>query len=113
MCGSLCIRFDTVPHDRLIGKLQFYGITGPIKKLDFMFLKNHEQSVLVDGVKSGSIKVESGVPQGTVLGPLLFLLYINDLPRNVSSHVSLFADDCLLYIEIRDTNDQLSMQNAE
>ena len=103
--------FDTVPHDRLLGKLEFYGITGPINSWISCFLKNRIQSVLVDGVKSESVKVDSGVPQGTVLGPLLFLLYINDLPHNVSSHVSLFADDCLLYREIRDTEDQLCLQS--
>ena len=54
--------------------------------------------------------VESGIPQGTVLGPLLFLLHINDLPSCVNSKVRLFADDCLLYREIKNNQDQIDMQ---
>ena len=93
--------FDTVPHDKLMHKLEYYGINGNIHRWIANFLKQQQQCVVVDSVKSNSVHVESGVPLGTVLGPLLFLLYINDLPRSVNSQVHLFADDCLLYRPIR------------
>ena len=89
--------FDTVPHESVLGKLKFYGIDDNINRWVRAFLTNRTQEVVVDGGKSDRAAVASGVPQGTVLGPLLFLLHINDLPLNVESSVRLFADDCLLY----------------
>ena len=102
--------FDTVPHKRLLGKLSFYGVKGDILSWVQAFLEDREQKVVVDGRSSSSEAVTSGVPQGTVLGPLLFLLYINDLPSVVSSQVCLFADDCLMYRPIRSVEDQAAMQ---
>ena len=67
--------------------------------------------VVLEGHHSETTTVESGVPQGTVLGPLLFLCHINDLPKSVVSKVRLFADDCLLYREINDIKDHISLQN--
>ena len=67
--------------------------------------------MVVNGATSSSTIVTSGVPQGTVLGPLLFLLYINDLPDNISTSVRLFADDCILYTPIRTQNDSSLLQN--
>ena len=67
--------------------------------------------MVVNGATSSSTIVTSGVPQGTVLGPLLFLLYINDLPDNLSTRVRLFADDCILYTPIRTQNDSSLRQN--
>ena len=103
--------FDTVPHKRLLSKLQYYGIRGPIQAWISQFLQSRNQSVVIDGASSKPVRVESGVPQGTVLGPLLFLLHINDLPTHVSSHVRLFADDCLIYRPIRNEQDQIALQN--
>lgn len=102
--------FDTVPHNRLLGKLRHYGINGMLHLWISSFLKGRTQSVVVEGVSSSSVAVESGVPQGTVIGPLLFLLYINDLPNTISSKVRLFADDCLLYREINSLEDQQALQ---
>ena len=68
------------------------------------------QQVVLEGVSSSSITVTSGVPQGTVLGPLLFILYLNDLPEGISSQVRLLADDCILCREINTLNDCQDLQ---
>ena len=102
--------FDTVPHRKLLHKLKNYGIDGQINKWIEQFLVNRKQKVVVDGEFSSLGDVLSGVPQGTVLGPLLFLLHINDLPSHVISQIRLFADDCLLYRKIRSEEDQLLIQ---
>ena len=102
--------FDTVPHNRLISKLKYYGINGKIITWISSFLKSRKQRVVVGGEHSQWVKVESGVPQGTVLGPLLFLLYINDLPENLNSTVRLFADDCVLYNTISTPQDAAILQ---
>ena len=89
--------FDKVPHKRLIQKLCFYGLSGQIASWIQDFLTGRSQRVVVDGKFSNQAPVLAGVPQGTVLGPIAFLFYINDLSSNISSQVRLFADDCLLY----------------
>ena len=85
--------FDTVPHYRLYIKLASFGIQGKVLDSVFDFLSNRTCNVIVGESKSNSFNVTSGVPQGSVLGPLLFLLYINDLPDNIKNNVFLFADD--------------------
>ena len=87
--------FDVVPHQRLSHKLDHYGIRGTTLNWIQNFLTNSTQKVVVDGSSSESARLRSGVPQGTVLGPLLFLTYINDLPSTASSQARLFADDCM------------------
>ena len=89
--------FDTVPHRKLLHKLDAYGIRGPLHTWIATFLTKRKMSVVVEGEKSRSAHVGSAVPQGTFLGPLLFLYHINDLPERVTSQIRLFADDCLLY----------------
>ena len=93
--------FDKVPHQRLMSKLDFYGISGDLHRLIEAFLTNRIQRVMQEGSISSSFKVLSGVFQGAVLGPILFLLYINDLSSYISSPVRLFTDDCVIYREIK------------
>ena len=110
--------FDVVPHERLLRKLRLYGIEGNALKWISCFLQGCTQSVAVEGVRSHSRnrtdgdKVLSGVPQGTVMGPLLFLLYINDLPSVLDPGTAcrLFADDCLIYRSIHSVSDQVTLQ---
>ena len=102
--------FDKVPHKRLLGKLHYYGVRHQVLQWIGSFLHGRVQKVTLEGQCSQSSPVTSGVPQGTVLGPLLFLVYINDLPLMVSSHVRLFADDCVVYRVINNANDGLELQ---
>ena len=102
--------FEKVPHKRLIHKLKYYGITRPISSWIESFLAERTQQVVINGSASIPIQVTSGVPQGTVLGPLFFLLYINDLPNNLTSNVHLFPDHCLLYLPVKSDNDTSLLQ---
>ena len=102
--------FDIVPHQRLLGKTKHYGISGTTLAGISDFLSGRTQRAVVDGSYSEWSTVHSGVPQGTVLGPLLFLLYINDLPDCINGRVRLFADDCLVYRKISGFEDQLALQ---
>ena len=100
--------FDTPPpHELLKSKLFSYGIGGKTKKWIDAFLCFRQQRVVVNGVKSERAPVVSGVPQGTVLGPLLFSLHINDIMPDIESEIRLFADDCVCYREIKDIEDTL------
>ena len=103
--------FDTVPHSRLLQKIDAYGVRGPLHKWMTSFLCTRNMTVVIDGESSRKAQVTSGVPQGTVLGPILFLCHINDLPEVVKSEVRLFADDCLLYRVIKTINDHIQLQN--
>ncbi len=99
--------------DMAVGLLDFSkAFEGNIHLWIATFLKNRDQRVVVDCAQSDAVHMDLGVPQGTVLGPLLFLLHINNLPQNVNSKVRLFVDDCLLYHEIHNEQDQLTLQNV-
>ena len=102
--------FDTVPHQRLLLKLRHYGIQGTINKWIQAWLCFREQSVLVKGEKSAPVSVMSGVPQGTVLGPLMFLIYINDIGLSIKSCIRLFADDTLFYATVSSKDDANTLQ---
>jgi hypothetical protein len=92
--------FDKVPHHRLLHKLDYYGVRGNTWKWVQDFLSKRTQKVVLDGVTSSCADTICGVPQGTVMGSLLFLTFINDLPEHTTSDVRLFADECLLYRHI-------------
>jgi len=102
--------FDTVPHQRLLSKLRHYGIDGNSYSWIRTWLTHRTQSVVLDSESSGPVPVLSGVPQGTVLGPLMFLLYINDITKGINSPLRLFADDCLLYRIINNIDDTNRLQ---
>ena len=102
--------FDKVYHRHLASKLKYYGIEG--KMLDWInsFLSNRMQRVVLEGSISENVSVTSGVLQGSVLGPVLFLLYINNLPNSLTSKVRLFADDAIVYSEINSISDSQIIQ---
>ena len=102
--------FDCVPHKRLLEKLRYYGIDGKNNDVIKSLLSGRRQRVVINGTKSSWADVSSGVPQGTVIGPILFLIYINDIQRNISSRMRLFADDSTIYREIKSRDDHLALQ---
>ena len=103
--------FDTVPHQRLTVKLQAYGIKGNILNWIINYLSWRSQIVTVYGEKSKSAQVISGIPQDTVLGPLLFVIYINDLLDDIRSDGLLFADDTKLFRKIVSREDAVILQS--
>ena len=102
--------FDKVSHTKLLHKLKYYGITGQTHSWIRAFLSSRYQSVCVNGTSSPPTSVLSGVPQGSVLGPVLFLLYINDISEGISSSIRLFADDCVLYRQTQTRDDLNKLQ---
>ena len=94
--------FDKVWHDGLIFKLKQNGVSGSLLMFFQNYLNNRKQRVVLNGSYSSYKTVESGVPQGSVLGPLLFLIYINDLERDVKSNIKFFADDTMLFSIVKD-----------
>ena len=102
--------FDRVPHCYLLAKLRMLGIDENVLAVIQSFLSDRSQRVIIDGNLSESVPVPSGVPQGSVLGPLLFTVFINDLVINLSSQVRLYADDCTIYRVIKSLDDQVALQ---
>ena len=102
--------FDTVPHRRLIHKLRAYGIKGRVVGWIESFLWERKMQVCIGEGFSEWVGVSSGVPQGSVLGPLLFLLYVNELPEIVKCKIQMFADDTKVYKEVSGSNEQMELQ---
>ena len=97
--------FDRVWHASLLHKLKPYGISGQIFGLICSFLSNRWLRVVLDGKSSQEYPVNAGVPQGSILGPTLFLLYINDLPDDVICNIAIYADDNTLYSKCDQASD--------
>ena len=102
--------FDKVSHQKLLLKLHRYVIRGPTLRWIQAFLSVRTQTVVLDNEKSNTVPVTSGVPQGSVLGPILFLIYINDLPDSTMSKVRLFADDTAIYLAVSSLEDAQILQ---
>ena len=94
--------FDKLWHDGLIFKMRQNDVSGRLIKLFQNYLNNRKQRVVLNGFPAGYSTIESGVPQGSVLGPLLFLIYINDLERSIKSNVIFFAGDAMLFSIVND-----------
>ena len=107
MC-DLSKAFDTVSHDILRTKLAAYGFKGAAFRMLSTYLQNRKQFVVVNSSKSNTRSIDSGVPQGSILGPILFNIYVNELPSQLNCHTTLYADDTtLLFIE----EDHLKLEN--
>ena len=101
--------FDKVSHDKLLHKIRCYGIGGKTNTWISAFLCSRSQQVVVNGQTSQSAGVLSGVPQGSVLGPMLFLMYINDIAEGVTSQMRMFADDSIVYRQIHTAADHFTL----
>ena len=97
--------FDRVWHAGLLHKLKSYGISVQIFGLISSLLRNRRLRVVLDGKSSEEYPVNAGVPQGSILGPTLFLLYINDLPDDVICNIAIYADDTTLYSKCNQASD--------
>ena len=102
--------FDKVGHQRLVSKMNYYGVRGRTNAWIRGFLADRKQTVILEGSRSSEVDVTSGVPQGSVLGPCLFLFYINDLPETLVCNVRLFADDTVVYLAIGQQSDANILQ---
>ena len=97
--------FDLISHDRILRKLAASGVDSRVDICVSEFLVGHTQRVRIGGQLSKEVKVKSGVPQGSVLSPLLFLVYVNDTWRNADPSIRLFADNCIMYRKITNKKD--------
>ena len=103
--------FDKVPHQRLILKLKSHGMGNSIINWIEQWLTDRRQRVVVDGEVSSWKSVLSGVPQGSVLGPILFLVYIDDLEEGVTGNILQFADDTKLFRKTKENGDKQKLQD--
>ena len=103
--------FDTVPHKKLCIKLDNIGVRGNVLRWIKAFLSNRQQRVLVEDHSSAWSTVSSEIPQGSILWPLLFLVYINDISTTLIAPTRVFADDCTLFRDIKCRKDCIQLQN--
>jgi len=108
---ALLYSFDSEPHRRVMYKLEGYGVHGHLLSWIKSFLMGRKQRVVVNDLESTWKAVISGVPQGSVLGPILFLIYINDIVDNISCTAYLFADDMKLFTGITQDADMARLQS--
>ena len=101
VCLSVCLSvFDTLDHSILLSKLEYYGIRNNALKLFKNYLSNRKQYVVLDTVQSNSVNIVTGVPQGSILGPLLFTIYINYIIKcSEKFKFIMYADDTTLLIQ--------------
>ena len=102
--------FDKIGHNLLIHKLKHYGIRGKVNNLIDIFLSDRTQVVIVESEQSSYLPVNSGVPLGSLLGPILFLYYINNIPTELHPTIRLFVDDTITYLVIKSNNDVITLQ---
>lgn len=102
--------FDKVPHIRLCRKIESHGIKGDLLKWLSNFLKNRTQMVTINNHSSSNTNVISGIPQGSVLGPILFLIYINDISEGINSVIKIFADDTKIFRALNMHTDNILLQ---
>ena len=105
--------FDKVWLNGHLYKLESFGISGNLLKLFHSYLNNRQQRVALNGQYSKWASLLAGVPQGSVLGPLLFSIYINDLPENLKSSPKLFADDTLLFSTVYNATESENLLNED
>ena len=102
--------FDCVPHKRLIQQVRSFGISGPALNWIAAFLSGRKQKVRVNGSESSWASVLSGIPQGSILGPILFSLFVNDIPGKVKSLISMFADDTKIHTPLSSEDSMFQLQ---
>ena len=103
--------FDSVPHERLLGNLKSYSINSKVLEWIKAFLRNRHQIVNVNGTKSDPATALSGIPQGSVLGPILLVKYVNDVPEVVKCGTYLFGDDTEIFRKMTTKEDVLQLQS--
>ena len=102
--------FDSVPHERLLLKLNRYGIDGQLHLWFRNFLTKRKQRVLICGTFSEWSPVIFSAPQGSILEPIMFLIYVNNIPNIITSTAKLFADDTKIYRQINNVQDSIALQ---
>ena len=105
--------FDRVWHNGLLCKLRAAGVSGSLLSWFSSYLSERRQRVIIPGTQSDWKHIHGGVPQGSILGPLLFLLYISDIVKNIGSNIRLFADDTSLFIVVDNPNTTAEALNSD